>query len=105
MVTVTAPTGGLPCGQAVFAGNLFAIAATSVAEGGSAEIATVGVYELPKLASAVIAVGARVAWDNTAKEVNVPATGRYPIGIATVAAGNGVATVRVRLDGVTTAAA
>jgi hypothetical protein len=28
-----------------------------------------------------------------------------PIGVATIAAGNGVATVRVRLDGVSTAAA
>jgi hypothetical protein len=28
-----------------------------------------------------------------------------PIGIATLAAGNGVATVRVRLDGIATAAA
>jgi predicted RecA/RadA family phage recombinase len=65
----------------------------------------VGVYELPKLASAAIAAGARVDWDDTAKQVVLPGTGMVPIGIATVAAGNGVATVRVRLDGVATAAA
>ena len=50
-------------------------------------------------------VGARVAWDNTAKEVNTPAAGRFPIGTAVEAAGNGVTSVAVRLDGVATAAA
>ncbi|MFZ5691880.1 MAG: capsid cement protein [Pseudomonadota bacterium] len=58
-----------------------------------------------KLASAVIAVGDKVSWDNAVKQVNLPGTGRYPIGTAVDAAGNGVTTVRVRLDGVATAAA
>jgi predicted RecA/RadA family phage recombinase len=40
--------------------NLFGVAAKTAAEG--VEIATVGVYELPKLASAVIAAGAREFW-------------------------------------------
>ncbi|MFN3348898.1 DUF2190 family protein [Pseudorhodoplanes sp.] len=105
MITVTAPTGGATSGQGVLVGNLFGVAATTVAEGADVEIATVGVYELPKLVSAVIAAGARVAWDDTAKQVVLPGTGMVPIGIATVAAGNGVATVRVRLDGVATEAA
>jgi predicted RecA/RadA family phage recombinase len=105
MITVTAPTGGVTSGQGVLVGNLFGVAATTAAEGSSIEIATVGVYELPKLVSAVIAAGARVAWDNTAKQVVLPGTGMVPIGIATLAAGNGVATVRVRLDGIATAAA
>jgi predicted RecA/RadA family phage recombinase len=105
MITVAAPTGGLTSGQGVLVGNLFGVAAKTAAEGESVEIATVGVYELPKLVSAVIAAGARVAWDGTAKQVVVPGTGMVPIGIATVAAGNGGTTVRVRLDGVATAAA
>jgi hypothetical protein len=37
--------------------------------------------------------------------VNAPATGRYPIGTAIEAAGNGATTARVRLDGIATAAA
>jgi predicted RecA/RadA family phage recombinase len=105
MITVAAPTGGVTSGQGVFVGNLFGVAATTAAEARSVELATVGVYELPKLASAVIAAGARVAWDNTAKQVVLPGTGMVPIGIATTAAGNGVATVRVRLDGIATQAA
>jgi len=105
MISVAAPTGGVTSGQGVIVGNLFGVAAMSVAEGESVEIATVGVYELPKFASAVIAAGAHVAWDDTAKEVVLPDTGMVPIGIATVAAGNGVTTVQVRLDGVATEAA
>jgi predicted RecA/RadA family phage recombinase len=80
-------------------------APASTAEGTGVEIATLGVYEPPKLVSAVIAAGARVAWDDTAKQVVLPGTRMVPIGIATLAAGNGIATVRVRLDGVATAAA
>jgi predicted RecA/RadA family phage recombinase len=105
VITITAPTGGVASGQGVLVGNLFGVSATTVAEGESAEIATVGVYELPKLVSAVIAAGVRVAWDDTAKQVVLPDTGMVPVGIATLAAGNGVATVRVRLDGVSTEAA
>ena len=55
--------------------------------------------------TAVLTVGARVAWDNTAKNINVPGTGRFPVGIATEAAGNGITSVAVRLDGVGTVAA
>jgi predicted RecA/RadA family phage recombinase len=105
MITITVPSGGVISGQGVLVGNLFGVAAKNAAEGESVEIATVGVYELPKLASAVIAAGARVAWDDTAKHVVLPATGMVPIGIATIAAGNGTATARVRLDGVATEAA
>ncbi|WBQ11344.1 DUF2190 family protein [Hyphomonadaceae bacterium ML37] len=87
------------------ASNIFGIAAYSAAEGDPLELATTGVYKLPKATAAVLAVGARVAWDNTAKQVNTPGAGRFPIGIATEAAGNGVTSVTVRLDGVATAAA
>lgn len=105
VITTTAPTGGVSSGQGLLVGNLFGVAATTVAEGESVEIATVGVYELPKLVSAVIAAGARVSWDDTAKQVVLPGTGMVPIGIATLAVGNGATAVRVRLDGVATAAA
>jgi hypothetical protein len=43
-----------------------------------------------------------VSWDDTEKEVVLPDADMYPIGIALVAAGNGVTTVRVRLDGIST---
>ncbi len=86
-------------------GALFGIATKTAAADETVTLATDGVFDLPKLASAVIAAGARVSWDDTAKQVVLPGAGMVPIGIATLAAGNGVAMVRVRLDGVATAAA
>jgi len=46
---------------------------------------------------------ARVAWNDTAKQVALPGVGMYPIGVAVLAAGNGPTSVRVRLDVVATA--
>jgi predicted RecA/RadA family phage recombinase len=105
MITVAAPTGGVTSGDGVLIGALFGVATKTAAAGETATIATTGVFDLPKLTSAVIAAGDKVSWDDTAKQVNVPGTGRYPIGTATEAAGDGATNVRVRLDGVATAAA
>lgn len=105
MITVAAPAAGVTSGDGVLIGALFGIASKTAAAGETVTIATEGVFDLPKLASAVIAAGDVVAWDDTAKQVNASAMGRYPIGIAIEAAGNGTPSVRVRLDGVATAAA
>jgi predicted RecA/RadA family phage recombinase len=105
MITVAAPAGGVNSGDGVVVGVLFGVASKTAAAGETVTIAIIGVFDLPKLASAVIAAGDPVAWDDTAKQVNVPGTGRYPIGTAIEAAGNGATIVRVRLDGVATAAA
>lgn len=105
MISVTAPAGGVTSGQGVIAGNIFGIAAKTAAEGESVEIATTGVYDLPKAPSAVIAFGARVSWDDTGKQIVLPDTSMYPVGTAVLAAGNGVTILRVRLDGVGTEAA
>ncbi|MBN8936802.1 MAG: DUF2190 family protein [Rhizobiales bacterium] len=105
VITVTAPTGGVTSGGGVIVGALFGIAAFTAAEGEAVEIAVRGVYVLPKEPTAVIAAGAQVAWNATARQIDLPDTGLYPVGIATEAVGNGITTVRVRLDGVATAAA
>jgi len=55
--------------------------------------------------TAIIAQGDRVAWNGGTGKVVVPATGMYPIGVATEAAGNGTASIKVRLDGIATEAA
>ena len=105
IITVAAPAGGIASGEGAIIGNIFGIAAYSAAMGEPVELATTGVYQLPKATAAVLTVGARVAWDNTAKNINVPGAGRFPVGVATEAAGNGVTSVSVRLDGVGTVAA
>ena len=105
IITVPAPAGGIASGEGAIIGNIFGVAAYPAAVGEPVELATTGVYQLPKATAAVLTVGARVAWDNTAKNINLPGTGRFPVGIATEAAGNGITSVAVRLDGVGTVAA
>ena len=105
MITVTAPVGGVTSGQGLLVGSLFGVVAATAAEGEAVEIATTGVFDLSKDSATVIDPGDRVAWDDTAKEMAQPGVGLYPVGIAVSAAGNGVTTVRVRLDGIATAAA
>lgn len=104
IIEVTAPAGGVSSGDGVLVGNLFGVACATVAAGGRVNLATEGVFELPKLNTAVIAEGAKVSWDSAAHRCDAPGTGLYPIGVA-VAAGNGATSVKVRLDGVSTAAA
>lgn len=64
MITMTAPVGGVVSGLGVLIGSRFGVAAFA-AEGADAEIATVGVFDLPKAPAAVIAQGIRVTWDDT----------------------------------------
>jgi len=104
-LSVPAPAGGALAGEGLLSGNIFGVVAYSAGAGELVELALIGVFSLPKAAAAVLTVGMRVAWDNTAKNINVPGAGRYPVGAATEAAGNGTTTVAVRLDGVGTAAA
>ena len=105
VITVPAPAGGITSGEGTIIGSIFGIAACAAAAGEPVELATTGVYQLPKATATVLTVGARVAWDNPAQNITVPGTGRFPVGIATEAAGNGSTSVAVRLDGVGTVAA
>ena len=105
VITVTAPAGGVTSGQGLLVGSLFGIATCDALSGESVEIATTGVFDLNKNSATVISQGDRVAWDDTAREIALPSVGLYPVGIATLAAGDGATSVTVRLDGVATVAA
>lgn len=59
-ISVTAPAGGIASGQGIIVGSLFGMAAKAASEGESVEIATVGVYELPKAPATVIGQGVLV---------------------------------------------
>ena len=102
VISVTAPAGGVTANHSLLVGSLFGIITCDALEGESVEIATAGVFDLSKDAATVISQGDRVAWDDTAREIALPGVGLYPVGIATLAAGDGASTVRVRLDGIAT---
>ena len=105
VTTVTAPAGGATANHGLLIGNLFGIATCDALAGESVEIATTGVFDLNKSAATVIGQGVRVAWDDTAREIALSGVGLYPVGIATLAAGDSATTVTVRLDGIATVAA
>jgi hypothetical protein len=92
-------------GQGVLVGALFGVVAVDALSSASAEVAVNGVFDITKEAPLVIAVGARVFWDNTNKRVTTTATGNVAIGHAVVAAASAETTARVRLSGSTAAGA
>lgn len=59
VITVAAPAGGVASGEGAIIGNIFGIAAYAAAVGEPLELATTGVYQLPKATTAVLTVGAR----------------------------------------------
>lgn len=96
----TAPSGGVVSGVGYVIGTIFCVATVTAAVGQKFTALRRGVVLLPKVGTDVIAEGARVFWDNTNKRVTTTASTHMPIGSAEVAAGNGVATCWVDLDGV-----
>lgn len=97
-VSVVAPD-DVVSGNGVIVGSLFGLAVSDAVSGADVEIVTVGVADITKAAGA-ITQGAKVYWDNTAKAVTTTVGTNTLIGCAVVAAANGDATVRVRLNGV-----
>ena len=82
-------------------GALFGVVAVDALTGVTAEVVVNGVFDITKEAPLVIAVGARVFWDNTNKRVTTTSTGNIAIGHAVVAAGSADTIARVRLSGST----
>jgi predicted RecA/RadA family phage recombinase len=64
------------------------------------EVSVVGVYSLPKKPTAVFALGAPAYWDDAARNITDVASATVLVGATTEAAGSGVTTVAVRLNGI-----
>ena len=99
VVTVIAPAATVS-GQALLIGSLFGVACTAAASGAPVEIRTVGVFDLPAASADVIAAGAKVYWDNAAKQVTSTVGSNTLIGCVTEAKAASTTVARVRLNGV-----
>jgi len=86
-------------GDGLLVGSIFGVATNAASNGTIVETKLVGVYDLKKKTTDLIAAGAVVYWDNTAKQCTVTATSNTLIGAATEASGSGATAVRVRLNG------
>ncbi len=99
-VTVNAPV-AVNSGDGLLVGALFGVALATAAINTNVEVLTEGVVDLPKAAVAVTQ-GAKIYWDNTAKNLTTTATNNTLIGCAILASAVGDGTVRVRLNGAVT---
>src|SRR5579885_1983538 len=93
-ITVTAPADVIS-GQLVVVGSIVGVAAFTAASGADVEVTVEGVFELPKVATDVIAQGAKLYWDSGPAKLTKPAgTGSTPmVGVATASAGDAATTV------------
>ena len=86
-------------GQAALIGGIFGVAVATVANGADGQWKRTGVFELPKTSAQAWTAGAKIYWDNAAKECTTTASGNTLVGCATEAAVNPSSTGMVLLDG------
>lgn len=99
-LTLAAPYDRLS-GQGALIGSIFGVASVDVLSGVEAAFVRTGVFTLAKPGSQAWTVGAKVYWDNTAKNVTTTSTSNTLIGVAVAAvgAGAGETTGKVLLTG------
>ena len=97
-LTIAAPYGVLS-GGGVKSGLIFGVAAEIALSGADVDVATLGVFDLPKVSADTFAVGAAIYWNDTTKLVTSTSAGNTKIGVAIKAAANPSASVNVRLNG------
>lgn len=86
-------------GQPVLVGKRLGIATTDIASGEKGSLAMCGVFTVTKLQSAVFAQGDDGYWDNTNSRVTTVSAGNTLAGYAHSAAGSGVVTMELNLNG------
>jgi predicted RecA/RadA family phage recombinase len=80
-ITIKAPADVLS-GDGVLVGSMFGVAAVSAKEGEDVTIVRKGVFNLNKLPAQSWDEGAKVYWNNTAKQCTTVASGNAHIGYA-----------------------
>ena len=85
-------------GQVVLMGVRIGVALTAIANGSTGPVQVTGVFAIAKLSTDVVAQGAALYWDNTNSRLTTTASGNTLAGYATAAAGNGAATVNIKIN-------
>jgi predicted RecA/RadA family phage recombinase len=100
VLELTAPSGGVVAGTAYLIGSLVVVATVTAAEGAKFSALAQGVVTHAKVSAQAWTEGAKIYWDNTAKNFTTTASGNTLAGVAAAAAANPTATGTIRLDGV-----
>jgi predicted RecA/RadA family phage recombinase len=100
------PTSAVAAGDVVVQGDLIGVARTPIAANVLGSLATCGVFDFPKSTAggSALAAGATVYWDATNKLATATSVGNKQLGKVIRAAVDADTTVRVRLDGIASAA-
>lgn len=85
-------------GQVVLIGARIGVALQDIANGKVGSVAMTGVFTINKLSTDVVAAGALLYWDNSNSRLTVTSSGNTLAGYAVAAAGNGVATVNIKIN-------
>lgn len=99
MVTAIAPVGGIVSGTGILIASLFGVAAYSAAAGEEVELATEGVFDLPKLSAQAWTAFSPVYWDATNFWCTTVVGSNKLIGVTMQIAANPSPIGRVRLNG------
>jgi predicted RecA/RadA family phage recombinase len=86
-------------GEGALVGTIFGVAQEDVTSGNDVVLVRRGVFELAKVSAQAWTLGAKLYWDDTAKNCTTTASGNTLIGAAAAAAANPSATGTVLLDG------
>jgi predicted RecA/RadA family phage recombinase len=97
-IAIPAPANVLS-GAGVLAGSLFGVAVHDALSGAPVEIATTGVFDLPKVGSQGWTVGARVYWDGSACTTTASTNKLIGVAVASTGSGAGDTVGRVLLTG------
>lgn len=99
IIAVLAPY-ALASGDGALVGSLFGVSQSDAANGAPAELSTTGVYQLKAASADTGTVGAKIYWDNTAKQLTTVVTANSLVGVLTAAKTAGQLVATVRLNGV-----
>lgn len=84
-------------GEAFIIGSIFAVASADALSGEDVVGEVEGVFELPNLTTNVVAVGDKLNWNNTNKELQLATSDLDGVATAIEIAGNGDVLVQVKL--------
>ncbi len=98
ILTLIAPY-AVAAGACAKVGGIIAVATSAVASAAEGEFVRVGEFTLAKATGQAWTQGAKIYWDDTAKNCTTSASGNTLIGAATVAALSGDTVGVVLLDG------
>lgn len=97
-LTLAAPY-AVASGAGALVGAIFGVAQAAAASGADVVLVREGVFTLPKVSAQAWTLGAKIYWDDTAKNCTTTVGSNVLIGAAVAAAANPTATGDVLLDG------